>query len=226
MRIAQKVRELKDMVPPRVRIMAVAKKRTPEELAEVVRAGITLLGENYYQEAVAHQEALRKLLSTVEYASLEWRFIGHLQSNKIAGIVERFHAVETLASLKHAGLLLKAAAEKKRMPLVLLEINSGREPAKHGLFPEDAENLVREISRLGGLQINGLMTMGPAGVDASAMRACFRETRILGEKLGAAFPNCFRALEFSMGMSASFAEAIAEGATEVRIGTALFGPRS
>lgn len=204
--------------PERVTLVAVSKHVTPERIAEAVAAGQLLFGENYLQEA---QEKIGQLP-----AALRWHFIGHLQSNKAKLAAELFHMVETVDRIKLARLLNQYAAEAKRVLPVLAQVNVGREPQKAGVLPEEAEQLLREMAALPHLEVRGLMTMPPFFDQPEAARPYFRELRLLAEKLaGKGLLGSRGTIELSMGMSGDFEVAIEEGATLVRVGTALFGAR-
>jgi PLP dependent protein len=205
-------------LPPGVELAAAAKSRTPEEILEAVEAGVRIIGENYVQEAQAARAAVG--------ARCIWSLIGHLQSNKAKKAVEIFDMVETVDSLDLARELDKrCAAAGKTLP-ILLEINSGEEGPKAGVRPAEAEALLRAAAALPGLQVRGLMTMGPFEGEAEESRPYFKATRELFLRFrDLALPGV--AMEvLSMGMSHSYRVAVQEGATRVRIGTAIFGPRS
>ncbi len=199
-------------------LVAAAKARSPEEVFEAAAAGVKIIGENYVQEA---REAF-----TVVGHRVKWHFIGHLQTNKVKTAVEIFDLIETVDSLKLAREIDKrVCALGKTMP-VLIEVNSGREPQKFGVLPEEVEGLVRETSGLEHIRVEGLMTMGPEAGNPEESRPSFRVTRNIFEKLKAlALPGT--AMNWlSMGMSHSYRVAVEEGANLVRIGTKIFGPRS
>jgi len=204
--------------PAAVRLVAVSKKVPVERIAEAAAAGQKLFGENYLQEA---REKIVLLPS-----ELSWHFIGHLQSNKAGEAAGLFAMLETVDSLKLAGILNRQAeAIGKKLP-VLVQVNVGREARKSGVLPEAAEELLRGIAAFPHLDLRGLMTMPPFFDQPEASRPFFRELRRLGEAM------CARGIlgvngpvELSMGMSGDFEAAIEEGATLVRVGTALFGER-
>jgi pyridoxal phosphate enzyme (YggS family) len=172
---------------------------------------------NYVQEAATVLPAIGR--------RARWHFIGHLQTNKAKKAVEIFDLIETVDSISLGRELDKRAAAAGKPMDVLVEVNSGHEPQKAGVLPEDAEGLVRELAALPRLRVLGLMTMGPFEGDPEDSRPFFRETRRVFEALAkAAVPGA--AMErLSMGMSHSWRVAVEEGANLVRIGTAIFGPR-
>ena len=216
--IEERVRGVLGAIPPRVTVVAAAKTRTPDEVRAALAGGIRAVGENYVQEAAAAQ-------AVVGRAAAEWHLIGSLQRNKAKDAVRLFDLIQTVDSLRLAEKLDLEARKIARTLPVLVEVNSGREAQKSGVLPEDVEDLVREIAGLPSLEIRGLMTMGPASAESEALRPPFAETRRRFEALTRlAIPNVRMAI-LSMGMSDSYRVAIEEGATMVRLGTVLFGPR-
>lgn len=152
----------------------------------------------------------------------EWHLLGPLQSNKAAKALEAFDVVETVASLDLAARLARLATAP--VP-VMLEINLAQEPQKHGVAPDEAEAVVRALAALPQLRLIGLMAVPPAASEAEASRRHFAALATLGERLRALLPSEPERWELSMGMSRDFAVAVEEGATLVRLGTALFGSR-
>ncbi len=207
--------------PDSVRLVAVSKRKSAGLVAEALAAGQELFGENYLQEAQA------KIVSPeLVGKGVRWHFIGHLQSNKARLAAGLFACLETLDSIKLARALEKRLAELERTLAVLVQVNVGRESQKAGVLPEEAERLCRELAGCPHLLLRGLMTMPPFSEDPEQSRPFFRQLRILAEELAAKglFPGN-REPELSMGMSGDFEVAIEEGATLVRVGTALFGER-
>ncbi len=201
--------------PDSVTLLAVTKAQPPEVVNEAAGLGLTLLGENKMQEA----KAKIPLCS----GRLRWHFIGHLQTNKCRDAVEWFEMIQSVDSLHLADEINQRADQAgKRMP-ILLEVNLAGEASKFGYRPEQ---LLAELPRLNALprvEVHGLMTVPPWTPEAETIRPVFRRLRELKAQceqiLGAPLPH------LSMGMSGDFEVAIEEGATMVRIGTALFGPR-
>jgi len=215
--IEANVKALLEELPPHVILVAAAKSRTPEEVLACVRAGVKVIGENYVQEALAAY--------SVVGSKAEWHFIGHLQRNKVKKAVEIFDMIETIDSLALAREVDKRSAALGKVMPVLIEINSGREPQKFGVMPEEAVDLVDELHRLPCLRVQGLMTMGPEAGDPEEARPYFRLTRDLFEEIHLRnFPGV-EMKWLSMGMSHSYKVAIEEGANMVRLGTKIFGPR-
>jgi hypothetical protein len=217
--IRERVQTIADDLPPHVMLVAAAKTRTPAEVCEVIDAGVRTVGHNYVQEA---DEMIRQMGQDVAH----WTLIGHLQRNKAKAAVRLFDSIQTVDSLRLAEAITRACHAIGRTMPVLVEINAAREPQKAGVAPEDTVDLIREIARLGELRIDGLMTMGPWVEDAEALRPLFREVRALFERVRAARIPGVSMHVLSMGMSDSYAVAVDEGSTMIRVGSALFGPRS
>jgi hypothetical protein len=205
--------------PNSVRLVAVSKRQPLEAIREALAAGQVVFGENYLQEAEAKIAALGQ--------GVAWHCIGHLQSNKARIAAEIFDCIETLDRLKLAkGLENRLAELGKTMP-VLVQVNVGGEMQKAGISPEEAGQLCCELQQFPHLILQGLMTMPPFVDDPEESRGCFRRLRLLGEELAAqGLLGRQGVVELSMGMSGDFEVAIEEGATLVRVGTALFGERS
>ncbi len=203
-----------------VALMAVSKMHPASAIIAAEALGIRLFGENRVQE---FQEK-RAQLSLPE---AEFHFIGQLQSNKAARAAEIFASIDTLDSVSLAERLSQAATRLGRRLAVLIEIKLSPEESKSGLEPDSVElqQLLEHLPGLPGLAFRGLMTVPPFLEDLSAVRPYFRRLRVLRDELAAAHPRLSFA-DLSMGMSHDFPVAIAEGATQVRIGTALFGPRT
>jgi hypothetical protein len=220
--IVERVRKVLAEIPRGVTVVAAAKTRTPDEIRAALSAGITIVGENYVQEAAAARAALGR-------SAAEWHLIGHLQRNKAKDAVRLFDLIQTVDSERLGEAVDAASRAVGRQTPILVEVNSARESQKSGALPEDVADLVGALDRLESLRVVGLMTMGPLAPDSEAelgaLRLAFRETQRLFEALrGGAFARSKMEI-LSMGMSDSYRVAIEEGATMVRIGTALFGPR-
>ena len=215
--IAENVRLILEELPPGIELVAAAKSQPVDKVLESVDAGVRIIGENYVQDAVAHFAAVG--------GRVRWHFIGHLQKNKAKKAVEIFDMIETVDSPELAAELDKRCAALGKILPVLVEVNSGREPQKAGVFPERAEGLVRELAAFRNLRVEGLMTMGPFEGNPEDARPYFRETRAVFEALRAmAIPGVSMS-RLSMGMTNSYRVALEEGATMVRIGTKIFGAR-
>jgi pyridoxal phosphate enzyme (YggS family) len=201
--------------PATITLLPVSKTQPPEVVNEAARLGMTVFGENKVQEA----KAKIPLCS----GKLRWHMIGHLQSNKCRDAVELFEMIQSVDSLGLAREINKRAEQAGKTMPILLEINAVGEASKFGYRPEQMLSDLLEINELRRLEIHGLMTVPPWSPDPETVRPVFRQMRELKERaeqaLGAPLPH------LSMGMSGDFEAAIEEGATLVRIGTALFGPR-
>lgn len=215
--IEENVKKILEELPPGVELEVAAKTRTPEEILQAAEAGVRIFGENYVQEALA-------AINVVGHRA-KWHFIGHLQRNKVKKAVEIFDMIETVDSLELAREIVKRCGQREKIMPVLIEINSGKEPQKFGVLPEDAEELIREISALKNIKIQGLMTMGPMFGDPENARPYFVETRKLFERVKGLNLTGVEMKHLSMGMTNSYRVAIEEGANIVRIGTKIFGPR-
>ena len=215
--IKQNVDQILSELPNGVKLVAAAKTRQPKEILEAVEAGVKIVGENYVQEAERAYEVIGN--------KAKWHFIGHLQKNKVKKAVRIFDMIETVDSAEIAREIDKRCAQIGKIMLVLIEINSGREEQKAGVFPEEAEQLVREISTYQNIRIMGLMTMGPRVGNPEDSRLYFVETKKIFDRIKKLnLPNVdMRYL--SMGMTNSYKVAMEEGANIVRIGSKIFGER-
>lgn len=198
--------------PAGITLVAVSKMVEPARIREAVEAGIRDLGENYYQEA---REKM-----TLLGPDIRWHFIGHLQTNKAKHVVGRFALVHSVDSEVLARELGRRAQAAGIVQPVLIEVKLDPATTKFGVEPDAAWSLVERVAQTSGLQLCGLMGMAPWGEKAEAARPHFARLRGLFERLPA---ECRQTL--SMGMTADFEVAIEEGATLVRIGTAIFGRR-
>lgn len=212
--IRQNAEVLLKEIPKHVTLLAAAKTRSPQEIQAAYDAGITHFGHNYVQEAQA-------MLSDLDIQA-EWHLIGYLQRNKANLAIQLFDMVETVDSPRLARELEKRCAQQDKKLSVLIEINSGREENKDGIFPENVGSLVNLITELPHIQLKGFMTMGPLTGDPDLSRPYFQKTYQIYESFKR---NDGNIVWLSMGMSHSYRIAIDEGANLVRIGTALFGPR-
>jgi PLP dependent protein len=204
-----------------VLLMAVTKTHPPERIREAHAAGLRLFGENRVQEFA------RKAAPLADLADVEWRMIGHLQTNKAGKAAELFHAVDSVDSLKLAEKLEAAARNRnKRLP-VLIEVNLGGEAAKSGVAPDSGEldEILLAAPRLEALQFRGLMTVPPYTEDPEAARPFFRRLRELRDRMAERKLPAVLLDVLSMGMSHDFEVAIEEGSTCIRVGTAIFGER-
>jgi pyridoxal phosphate enzyme (YggS family) len=202
--------------PAEIELVAVSKTHAPETVREVAEAGQAVFGESRIQEA--------KMKIPLLPSRLRWHFIGHLQKNKIRAalpLFELFHSIDSLDLARH---LDRIAAEDGQRPRILLEVNVAGESSKFGFAPETLRAQLDELLALNRLEIGGLMTIAPYAAEAENSRPYFRRLRELRDSLqdeaGVGLP------QLSMGMSGDYRVAIAEGATLVRVGSAIFGERA
>ena len=211
--------------PEEIRLVVVTKTQPLEIVLAAIEAGIRIFGENYPEEGV------RKIESLSSQSGVEWHMIGHVQSRKARLVADHFALLHSLDSLKLAQRLDRFAAERNRVLPVLLEFNTGGEESKSGWDAADParwDEFLPEISNLlnlAHLSVQGLMTMPPLGTNAEESRQFFVLLRQLRDHLSAQFPQASWR-ELSMGTSADFEVAVEEGATLVRVGTAIVGARN
>ena len=216
--IKENVKKILDELPTSVELVAASKTRTPEEILQAIQAGIKIIGQNYVQEA-------QKAYSIIGH-QVKWHFIGHLQRNKVKKAVEIFDMIETIDSIRLASEIDKQCRRLDKIMPILIEINSGREQQKYGIFPEDMEDLTKKISGLKNIKIQGLMTMGPMFGNPEDARPYFVETKKVFDKIRTLDIPDIEMRYLSMGMTNSYLVAIEEGANLVRIGSKIFGPRN
>ena len=207
-----------------IRLVVVTKSQPLEIVQSAIEAGVRTLGENYPEEAIT------KIRSLPTQSGVEWHMIGHVQSRKARLVADHFALLHSLDSLKLAERLDRFAAEAKRTLPVLLEFNVGGEKSKSGWDASDRSLWsalhpgVQEILNLPNLNVRGLMTMPPLGLDPQDSRRFFQRLRQLRDSLASHFPQANWG-ELSMGTSADYTVAVEEGATLVRVGTAIVGAR-
>jgi len=198
--------------PDGVTLVAVAKFRSPEQIAEAVEAGVKIFGENRVQEAKSKYHLLPE--------DLTWHMVGHLQTNKAKDAVAIFDCIHSLDSIRIADEVEKRCAAAQKTMDVMLEVNISGEEAKFGLEPEEVESVVRHVLTLPHLRLKGLMTMAPFVDDPETVRPVFRGLRELRDRLNDS--GLCHLNDLSMGMTQDYEVAIQEGATMVRIGSAIF----
>ena len=201
--------------PSEITIVAVTKVFPFEKIIEASNAGIFDIGENFVQE-------LREKKDKVTNERVRWHFIGHLQKNKVKYIAPWIHLIHSVDSLELAMEINKRAEQSNRIIDILLEVHTTDEETKNGIQPEETITIAKEIQKLKNLKLNGLMTMGPLSDNAEDARPSFRTLRELITELR---NNGIETQHLSMGMSGDYEIAIEEGATLVRLGTAIFGER-
>lgn len=211
--------EKADRDPSDIRLVAVSKTVSAERVRTAIEAGAEILGENYVQEA-------REKFSTLSALAVNWHFIGHLQRNKARYVVRIFDLIHSVDSTRLAGELNKQAGKVSKIQPILIQVNLAGEKSKSGIRPEDTETLVRHISTLPHLSVQGLMTMPPYFNAPEKVRPYFRQLRNLRDRILDMSIKNVSMSELSMGMTGDFEVAVAEGATLVRVGTAIFGTRT
>jgi len=216
--IEKNVKKILEELPSGVELVAASKTRTPEEILQAIQAGIKIIGQNYVQEA-------QKAYSIIGQQA-KWHFIGHLQRNKVKIAVEIFDMIETVDSITLASEIDKRCRRLDKIMPILIEINSGKEQQKYGIFPEDTEGLINKISILKNIKIKGIMTMGPRFGNPEDARPYFVETKKIFDKIRTLDIPSVEMRYLSMGMTNSYRVAIEEGANLVRIGSKIFGPRN
>ena len=208
---AAQLAALQAELPPATRLLAVSKGHPAASIRALAELGQRSFGESRLQEATAKQAAL------ADGPQLDWHFIGHLQANKVRPVLRQFGWIHSIDSLALAQRAARIASEEDLTPKLLLQVKLRPDPSKGGFAPEELREAWPELSQLPAVQIVGLMTMAPLGLDAEERRALFEDCAALAAELG--LP------ELSMGMSGDWREAAAAGSTWVRIGSALFGPK-
>jgi hypothetical protein len=203
--------------PSSVRLVVVTKTVDRDRIAEVVAAGAAILGENRVQEAKEKIEALGRIAS--------WHLIGHLQTNKAKYAVKLFDLIHSVDNLELAAEIDRQAAKIGKAQDILIEVNIAGEASKAGMAVKGAPALVREAARLKNISIQGLMTMPPYSENPEESRPYFTVLRELAETIAKGNMPNVSMQELSMGMSGDFEVAVEEGATLVRVGTAIFGDR-
>jgi len=201
-----------------IKLLGAAKAQSIDVIHAAVAAGVTLIGENYVQEA---KEKMARISQSVE-----WHMIGHLQRNKAKAAVELFDVIESLDNLALAREIDREGRKQGKTVRVFIEVNLGGEESKSGIAKNQVASLLEEAAKLSHLHVEGLMTVPPFHENLEEVRPYFRELRELREKLNESHLPNIDLKELSMGMTHDYPVAIEEGATIVRIGTALFGPRS
>lgn len=209
--------------PAAVRLVAVTKAVPLKAIREVLEAGQLDLGENRVQELKAKDEALHQLFGG--WFPLRWHMIGYLQTNKVRPVVARCTMIQSVDRFTVAQAISQEAQKQQRRVPILIEVNIGGEDSKAGVSPEKAAELVAAVAGLPGLQVMGLMTIPPPVAEPEEARPYFRRLRELAEEIAAQRLPGVEMQELSMGMSHDFEVAVEEGATIVRVGTAIFGPR-
>ena len=206
--------------PEAIVIVAVSKTRTLQEIKEVIEAGITDIGENKIQEALIKYNELRA--TSYELRAIKWHMVGHLQTNKVKEAVRIFDLIQSVDSLRLAVEIDKQAAKINKIQDILIEIKTSGEATKFGLNPEEAIEILREITKFKNINIKGLMTIAPLVDNPEKTRLYFRMFKGLRDRIDSLqFAACSLQL-LSMGMTDDFEVAIEEGSNMVRLGRAIF----
>ena len=203
--------------PKEVKLVAVTKGVEPAQIREALTAGATVLGESRVQEALPKVHSLGK--------GVKWHFIGHLQTNKVKQAIGLFELIHSVDSLRLAHEISKCAERLGICQPILVQVNLWREESKSGLASEEVKSAIQEMATLPGIAIQGLMTIPPLSNDPEASRGCFHRLRVLASEVSRWGLRGVTMGELSIGMSDDFEVAVEEGATWVRIGAAIFGPR-
>ena len=204
--------------PLDIRLVAVSKTVRADRLRQAILAGVDIVGENYVQEA-------RNKFSELGDLSVQWHFIGHLQRNKAKYVVRIFDLIHSVDSTRLADEINHQAGRIDKIQPILVQVNLAGETTKSGIEPEAVEQLVRHIGTLPHLSLQGLMTMPPFFNAPEKVRPYFNQLRLLRDQIGEMAIDHVHMNELSMGMTGDFETAVEEGATLVRIGTAIFGAR-
>ena len=203
--------------PSSVKLVGVTKTVDLDRIKEAVSAGLQILGENYVQEA---RDKIKELKDRVS-----WHFVGRLQTNKPKYAVKLFDMIQTVDSFRLAQELNRRAQPLGRTVPIIIQVNLASEVSKGGVEPSECLSLIRQVSVLENLQIRGLMTMPPFFDQPERARPYFAQLREMSQKIAEAQMEGVEMNELSMGMSGDFEAAIEEGATLIRVGTAIFGER-
>ena len=215
--IKDKIYNILSQIPKEVLIVAASKGKSIDQINEAIEAGISLIGENYIQEAQKKIEAIGN--------KVRWHFIGHLQKNKVKKAVRLFDMVETLDSSGLAESLDREAEAIQKVIPVLIEVNIAGEENKSGCLPEEVDSLIKKILAFRNIKIMGLMTMGPFLDNPEDIRPFFKQAKEIFDRIKNMYGDSLDWKYLSMGMSDTYKVAIQEGANIVRIGTAIFGAR-
>lgn len=211
MSITQNIQNIRSKLEKSVTLVVVTKNRTAPEMLEVIEAGITDIGENRLRE-------LPELPSNITK-----HFIGRLQSNKVRDVVRLFDVIQSVDSLKLAQKIDKECGEIGKTMPILIQVNTSDEPQKGGIPIGDAEDLIKEASKLKNIQIQGLMTLAVHSADENKVRDCFKKLKQLFDQLRKNPVFEVQVSYLSMGMSEDYRIAVEEGATMIRIGREVFG---
>ena len=201
--------------PEKIKLVAVTKTATIEQIIEAISAGVKIIGENKVQEAKEKYQILS--------ADIEWHLVGHLQTNKVKYAIEIFDLIHSVDSIKLAKEIDRRSQQFGMITNVLVEVNVSGEETKYGIKPEEVEPFLKEISEFSRIKVRGLMTIAPIAEDQEEVRPYFRKLRELSEEIKSQHIKNVKMDYLSMGMTEDFEVAIEEGANIVRIGRGIFG---
>jgi len=201
--------------PEEIKLVAVTKTATIEQIEEAIKAGVKIIGENKVQEAKEKYQIIT--------ADIEWHLVGHLQTNKVKYAVEIFDCIHSVDSIKLAEEIDKRSLQFGKTTNVLVEVNVSGEETKYGIKPEEVVLFLKNISEFTGIRVRGLMTIAPIVEDKEEVRPYFRRLRELSKEIKSKNIKNVKMDYLSMGMSEDFEIAIEEGANMVRIGRGIFG---
>ncbi|MEQ8537945.1 MAG: YggS family pyridoxal phosphate-dependent enzyme [Coleofasciculus sp. D1-CHI-01] len=217
--ITERIAQIRQQLPPDVRLIAVTKRVSVEAIREAYQAGVRDFGESQVQEAAAKQDELQDL------PDITWHLIGHLQSNKAKKALTQFQWIPSCDSLKLAQRLNQLACELAVTPQICLQVKIMPDPHKYGWTIPELLEALPELDQCKALQIQGLMTIPPLGLSRQETLGVFERTRDLANEIGQQNWSNLRMHQLSMGMSEDYALAIQAGATMVRLGRTIFGER-
>jgi pyridoxal phosphate enzyme (YggS family) len=201
--------------PEEIKLVAVTKTATMEQIKEAISAGVRIIGENKVQEAKEKYQILT--------ADIEWHLVGHLQTNKVKYAIEIFDFIHSVDSIKLAKEIYRRSLQFGMITNVLVEVNVSGEETKYGIKPEEVEYFLKEISKFSRIKVRGLMTIAPIVEDKEEVRPYFRKLRELSEEIKRKNIKNIKMDYLSMGMTEDFEVAIEEDANMVRIGRGIFG---
>ncbi len=217
--ITERIHHLQATLPPTVTLVAVTKLLPVEVIRIAYAAGVRHFGESRVQEAIAKQAELQ------DYSDITWHLIGHLQTNKARRAVEHFQWIHSIDSLKLAERLNQVAAELGKRPHSCLQVKIVPDPPKTGFDLEDLEATLPTLNQLTHLDLCGLMAIPPQNSNPAEVQQIFEGAKLLADQINQAHLSNLQIHQLSMGMSGDYPLAIAAGATMIRLGTTLFGPR-
>ena len=201
--------------PEEIKLVAVTKTATIEQIKEAINGGVKIIGENKVQEAKEKYQILT--------ANIEWHLVGHLQTNKAKYALKIFDCIHSVDSIKLAKEIDKRSMQFGKKTNVLVEVNVSGEETKYGIKPEEVESFLKEMSEFSGIRTRGLMTIAPIVEDKEEVRSYFRKLREISKEIKSKNIKNVKMEYLSMGMTEDFEVAIEEGANMVRIGRGIFG---